>query len=110
MNQETSTQQSRPLAVVTGASSGIGLELAREFAEHNFDLVVAAEDSGILSVPAELGATGARVHPFRVDLSTYEGNEELYAFVRALDRPVAALALNAGIGVHGDFVRDTGLE
>ena len=34
---------SRPLAVVTGASSGIGLELARQFAEHDFDLLIAAE-------------------------------------------------------------------
>jgi len=38
---------SKPLAVVTGASSGIGYELAKQFAEHGFDLLVAAEDAGI---------------------------------------------------------------
>jgi uncharacterized protein len=38
---------SRPLAVVTGASSGIGRELAARFAENGYDLVVAAEDERI---------------------------------------------------------------
>ncbi len=52
----------RPLAVVTGASSGIGFELARQFAEHGYDLVVAAEDEGINTTAQELASTGARQH------------------------------------------------
>lgn len=43
-----------PLAVVTGASSGIGHELARQFAEHGFDLIVAAEDDGMRVVSGSL--------------------------------------------------------
>ena len=87
----------RPLAVVTGASSGIGRELARVFAANGFDLVVAADGEGIDAVAAELGAQAVRV-----DLATPEGVERLYA---ALPRPVDALALNAGIVVGGqEFV------
>ena len=42
----------RPLALVTGASTGIGLELARQFADHNFDLVIAAEDDPLETAAA----------------------------------------------------------
>jgi short-subunit dehydrogenase len=86
------------LAVVTGASSGIGLELGREFAEHGFDLIVAAEDDAIHEVAADLGA-----QPVQVDLATEAGVEELWASVRAAQRPVDAIALNAGIGQGGAF-------
>jgi NAD(P)-dependent dehydrogenase (short-subunit alcohol dehydrogenase family) len=54
-----------PLALVTGASSGIGLELARQFAQHGFDLVVNAEDAGIEKAAMLLRAEGAVVHPVR---------------------------------------------
>ena len=100
---------SRPLAVVTGASSGIGLELARQFAQNGFDVVVNAEDDGIEAAAAELRATGAEVTPVVADLSTYDGVEDLYAAVLATGRPVEAAALNAGIGVGGAFV-DTDLD
>lgn len=43
------TQQKRPFAVVTGASSGIGFELAKVFAENGFDLLITAEDEEIES-------------------------------------------------------------
>jgi uncharacterized protein len=93
----------RPLAVVTGASSGIGLELARQFAQHEFDLVVAAEDAGIDQAASELRAFGADVTSVRADLSTYEGCEQLVSQVAATGRPVEALALNAGVGSGGPF-------
>jgi uncharacterized protein len=85
----------RPLAVVTGASSGIGLELARQFTEHGFDLVVAAEDEAIEDVEA--------VDAVRVDLATPAGVEELHRRIQATGRPVAAAALNAGVGAGGVF-------
>jgi short-subunit dehydrogenase len=100
----------RALAVVTGASSGIGFELAKQFAEHGFDLVIAAEDDAIHSAATELAALGAAVEAIQVDLATETGVEELYAGVVAMGRPVDAIALNAGIGAGGAFATDTELE
>jgi uncharacterized protein len=99
----------RPLALVTGASSGIGLELARQFADHGFDLVVAAEDAEIAAAAEELERDGARVEPVRVDLASPEGVEELHRRVLADGRPLTAAALNAGVGAGGAFATDTDL-
>lgn len=99
----------RPLALVTGASSGIGLELARQFAEHGFDLVICAEDAGIDDAARELSATGAQVEALHQDLRKPEEVENLWRHVRDLSRPLAAAALNAGVGKGGAFV-DTELE
>ena len=96
-----------PLAVVTGASSGIGLELAKVFAEHGYDLLVTAEDPGIAAAADAVRALGAHVESVQADLATYDGVEQLYARIRAAGRPVEALALNAGVGVGGAF---TGTE
>src|SRR3954451_7012792 len=98
----------RPLAVVTGASSGIGLELARQFATNGFDLLIAAEDAELEPAAQELRATGAGVEAVRVDLATAGGGEELSARIAAAGRPVAAIALNAGIGAGGSFAGPDG--
>jgi uncharacterized protein len=98
-----------PLAVVTGASSGIGLSLARQFVDHGFDVVVAAEDDGIHAAAAELAHSGRSVDPVQADLSTPEGVEDLATHVANFGRPVDAAAINAGVGVGGRFV-DTELE
>ena len=95
----------RPLAVVTGASSGIGLELARQFRDNGFDLIVAAEDDAIHAAGEELGADAVQA-----DLATAAGVEELHERIRAAGRPVAALALNAGVGAGGAFATGTELE
>jgi short-subunit dehydrogenase len=98
-------------AVVTGASSGIGYELARQFAEHGYDVLIAAEDEGIEQAAADLRRDGQnQIHAVRADLATYDGVEELYRAIRETGRPVAAIAINAGRGIGGDFVRQTPLE
>ena len=98
-------------AVVTGASSGIGYELARQFAEHGWDVLVAAEDEGIEQAAADLRRDGQnQIHAVRVDLATHDGVEELYRAIRATGRPVDAIAINAGRGIGGDFTRQTALE
>jgi short-subunit dehydrogenase len=107
----TGSTSDRPLAVVTGASSGIGLELARQFAQHGFDLLIAAEDPGIQEAATALRRDGGpTVLPVQVDLATYQGVEDLYRYIDDLDRPVEAIALNAGRGAGGDFTRDTALR
>jgi uncharacterized protein len=100
----------RPLAVVTGASSGIGLELARQFADNGFDLIIAAEDSGIHTAGTDLKGHGAQVEAVQVDLATDAGVDELHRHIASAGRPVAAAALNAGVGAGGAFATDTALE
>jgi short-subunit dehydrogenase len=98
------TISNRKLAVITGASSGIGFHLARECAEHDFDVVICAEDDGLAEAARQLESTGARVIPIRADLSTPEGVETLAGEIEGVGRPVDALLLNAGVGVGGAFV------
>jgi short-subunit dehydrogenase len=99
----------RPLAVVTGASSGIGLELAKVFAREGFDLLIAAEDAELAAAAQQLQAPGRVVESVQVDLSTDGGVDELYGRIQALGRPVDAIALNAGVGAGGAFATDTSL-
>ncbi|WP_222266073.1 SDR family NAD(P)-dependent oxidoreductase [Modestobacter marinus] len=94
----------KPLALVTGASSGIGLELAKQFVQHGFDLVVNAEDDGLEQAATLLRTDGADVTAVQADLRTPEGIEQLWTRVQALGRPLDAAALNAGVGEGGAFV------
>jgi short-subunit dehydrogenase len=101
---ETATAHTtRPLALVTGASTGIGLELAREFAAHDFDLVVVAEESRINEAAKEVTSGTGSVTPVQADLATPQGVEAAWAAATASGRTPNAVALNAGIGVSGRF-------
>src|SRR5689334_13070389 len=91
----------RPLAVVTGASSGIGYHLAREAAQHGFDLVVAA-DTPLADAVGEFEALGARVQAVQCDLASTEGVLHLIAAIG--EREVDALMANAGHGLGGSFL------
>jgi len=91
----------RPLAVITGASSGIGLELARECAKNGFDLVIAA-DRPLDAASAELRSGGATVEAIEVDLATPQGVDQLCESLQG--RPVAALLANAGHGLGKGFL------
>lgn len=101
--------QEGQLAVITGASSGIGLELAKVFAAEGFDLLIAAEDGELTTALEQLKGSGANVEAHRVDLATEAGVIELYRHIRNTGRPVDALALNAGIGAGGAFATETEL-
>jgi short-subunit dehydrogenase len=99
----------RHLALVTGASTGIGLELARQFADNGFDLVIVAHDDPLEAARQDLQGRGATVEAVRADLASPEGVEELWRRVQAIGRPLAAAALNAGRGAGGAFAGDTDL-
>src|SRR4051794_7851025 len=99
----------RPLGVVTGGSSGIGLELARQLVEHDFDVVIAADEEAVQDAAESLRAHGTNVEAVEADLATAEGVKTLATRVTQMGRPVDALLLNAGVGVSGAFV-ETALE
>lgn len=94
----------RPLAVVTGASSGIGLELARCCAEHDMDLVIAADLPEIEQAAEDLRQRGVEVTPLKVDLALIDGVDRLCEAVRSLNRPVDCLLANAGQGLGHAFL------
>jgi len=104
MTDNVTEPQTKPLALVTGASSGIGLELAKQFAQHGFDLIVNAEDAGLEKAAMLIRAEGARVTAVQADISEPEGVQQLWTRVQAEGRPLDAAALNAGVGVGGAFV------
>lgn len=95
----------KPLAVITGASSGIGYELAKVFARNGFDLLVVAEDRGIMEAGNAFRSIGAQVETFQVDLSNFQGVEKLYEKIKSVRKPIEAIAMNAGFGLCGDFVK-----
>src|SRR5215218_9930767 len=92
----------RPLAVVTGASAGIGYELAKLCAQNGFDLVVAADQPKIVHAAQDFRMLGADAEPVETDLATIEGVDRLYDAIG--DRPVAALLANAGHGLGKAFL------
>lgn len=92
----------RPLAVVTGASSGIGYHLARCAAQHGYDLVVAA-DTPLEAAAADFRALGCeRVDAIQTELASRQGVDEVIATVQG--REVDVLMANAGHGLGGRFL------
>lgn len=93
---------SRPYAIVTGASSGIGYDLAKCCAQGGFDLLIAADEPEINDVAQEIRGIGVDVSALRVDLADLVGVDQLYAATGG--RPVDALLANAGHGLGQAFL------
>jgi uncharacterized protein len=98
-------------ALVTGASGGIGAELARLFARDGWDVVLVARSrEGLEKVGRQLADThGVRYHAISADLTDPAAPQTIYDAVHALGIEVDALVNNAGFGLMGPFV-DTGRE
>lgn len=92
----------RPLAIVTGASTGIGYELARLCAVNGFDLIVGADEPRLHDAARDFEGLGAAVDVVEADLATLDGVDRLLAATRA--RPVDALIANAGHGLGQGFL------
>jgi short-subunit dehydrogenase len=93
---------SRPFAIVTGASTGIGYELARQRANKGYDLLIAADEPRVHEAAQTLKAMGVEVKAVEADLATVEGVNKLVA--AAESRPVDALLANAGRGLGKAFL------
>ena len=89
-------------AIVTGASSGIGRELAIIAARDGFDLLLAADTPGLADVAETCRAAGSTVDTLEVDLATEDGVDQLYAATQG--RAVDVLCANAGHGLGRAFL------
>src|SRR6201999_1939533 len=97
------------LALITGASSGIGYSLAKELAKRRYDLIVCSAGDRLKAAVEDFRSTGVSVVEITADLSTREGVSELWNRSKALGRSIDIACLNAGIGVGGLF-QETDLE
>ena len=91
-------------SVVTGASSGIGLELARIAAKNGSHLLIASDGPEIHQAAAELRSYGVEVDAIEADLATIEGVDALYQRANASARTIDALFANAGRGLGRAFL------
>jgi uncharacterized protein len=92
----------RPYAIVTGASSGIGYQLARICVDHGFDLLICADEPEIHDAAEELRRHGADVEAFEGDLARLDEVRRLCAAVEG--RKVDVLMANAGRGLGKGFL------
>jgi short-subunit dehydrogenase len=96
------TEANRPFAIVTGASTGIGLELAKQCAEDGYDLLVVADEPEIEAAAEQLRRFGGEVEAIEADLATTEGVDQVIE--AAAGRDVDALLANAGRGLGEAFL------
>lgn len=104
MATSSTNSSNRQFAVVTGASRGIGYELAKQFAQNGFDLLIAADSEAVHEAARTLESLGAQVQPVQVNLAEHEGTHQLIEAIQSAGRPVDAVAINAGVGVSGRFI------
>jgi short-subunit dehydrogenase len=97
------------LALITGASSGIGYWLARDLARRGYDLIVCSAGDRLENAADDLRSARVSVTTVSADLATREGVGELWQSVLDRGRPLDVACINAGIGVGGLFA-ETGLE
>ncbi len=99
------TTNSRPIALVTGATSGIGAAFAEHLAQLGHDLVITARDLARLEKSADdlQSKHGVEVEIIRADLATNEGIRTIELRLENISRPIEVLVNNAGFGINKSF-------
>src|SRR5690606_457699 len=91
-------------ALVTGATSGIGLAVARELAANGYDLVLVARDQQALTrLQGELEQKGVKAHVLPIDLAQPDAVDRVRTALNDTRQQVDLLVNNAGFGVHGAY-------
>lgn len=96
-----------PLALVTGASAGIGLKIAQELAERGHDIIAIGSSERVSSVSEKI--TGVQIYPVQADLTADEGIEKIWSTFESQGRNLDVAVLNAGKSLGGSF-HDTDLD
>ena len=95
---------SQGLALVTGASNGIGYQLALQLAQQGYDLVIAGKEQDLTTkAAADCKALGVNVTTYVGDLSQFQANMDLWHTVERTGQPLEVACINAGLGMGGDF-------
>ncbi len=100
----------KELAFVTGASSGIGYQLAYQLAERGYDLAITAHSDRLTQAARDFEALGAQVYTFLADSTRRDQVNRVWQQVQALQRPVTVACINAGIGESGQFADESSLD
>ncbi len=98
------------LAFVTGASSGIGYNLAKVLAERGYDLIITAESDRLDKAEADFRALGTNVFAIRADSGKRDEVERVWSTIQSMGRPLDVACINAGIGEGGLFATESSLD
>lgn len=102
-NPINSISDSRPLAVITGAASGFGYELAQAFAKNNFDLIVTDYNPAIVEAAEAFRAFGGLVEHIQTNLGAFKGVDGLIQKIQSVHRPIDTVVFNAHVITSGGF-------
>ncbi|RKD75146.1 short-subunit dehydrogenase [Sinobaca qinghaiensis] len=96
----------RPFVMITGASSGLGLELAKLFAQDGYDIAISGSSERIFEAETTIKSYGVQAYPLQADASTYEGVEAFWQFVKNKNKKLDAAVLNVGVSKGGSFLEN----
>lgn len=91
---DLTTSQEQPLAIITGASDGIGYEMAKQFAHYGFDLLAIAKTPAVVETEQVCRIMGAKTQSWMIDICTQEGMNEFILKIASLKRPIEAISIN----------------
>jgi short-subunit dehydrogenase len=102
---------SRPFAVISGASSGIGLALAHELASRGYDLAICSAGERLQNAAESLRSNGTEVIDVQANLATRDGVKQFWDEITSLGRDIDVACINAGVGVGvGGLFAETDLD